>query len=193
MTRFKVISWAAGLVPLGMLILTSCKAPETDQAMLEQQAREITQQFTSTLLPTLQQALADGGPVNAIEVCATRAPQIADDLSNSTSWSVNRVSLKARNQQRAIPDSWERSVLERFNVDARAGVTAAALNEAAMVEGEFRFMQAQVAMPLCLTCHGENLSEDVNAALRQHYPDDLATGYSAGDVRGAISLRYRPN
>lgn len=181
----------AKLVPLGMLVLASCDAPETDQATLEQQAREITQQFTSTLLPTLQAALADGGPVNAIEVCAIRAPQIADDLSSSTPWTVNRVSLKARNTDRAIPDAWERGVLERFDADARAGMSGAALSEAAMIDGEFRFMQAQVAMPLCLTCHGENISEDVSAALRQHYPNDLANGYSAGEVRGAISLRKK--
>lgn len=176
------------LAPLIML-LASCNAPEPDQTLLEQQARDITQQFTATLLPTLQQALADGGPVNAIEVCAIRAPQIADELSSASSWSVNRVSLKARNQERAMPDEWERGVLERFDANARAGMSGAALSEAAMVDEEFRFMQAQMAMPLCLTCHGQDISPDVRAALSQHYPNDLATGYRAGEVRGAISLR----
>ncbi len=178
---------------LTVVAVAACAAPEADRASLENQARDITQQFTSTLLPTLQGALASGGPVEAIEVCAVRAPEIADELSAATSWSVGRVSLRARNSQRAVPDSWEREMLAKFEGEQKAGVTAQALNESAIVDGEFRYMQAQLAMPLCLTCHGSNLSADVVAALRQRYPDDLATGYRAGDVRGAISLRFPLN
>jgi len=170
--------------------LAGCAAPDMDRSELEDQARDITRQFTTTLLPTLQEAMTSGGPVNAIEVCSIRAPEIAEELSEATSWSVRRVSLKARNSQRAIPDSWERTVLEQFETAQQSGVTAEALNEAAVVDGEFRYMQAQITMPLCLTCHGSDLSPDVSAALRRHYPDDLATGYSEGQIRGAISLRF---
>ena len=42
------------------------------------------------------------------------------------------------------------------------------------------------ALPLCLTCHGAALSPDVEAALAESYPEDHATGYSAGDLRGAF-------
>jgi len=40
----------------------------------------------------------------------------------------------------------------------------------------------------CLTCHGptESIPEDVRAALRERYPDDKATGYAVGDLRGAL-------
>ena len=49
-------------------------------------------------------------------------------------------------------------------------------------------MQAQGAEAICLTCHGENLAQPVIDALQQYYPDDMATGYQLGQVRGAISL-----
>ena len=49
-------------------------------------------------------------------------------------------------------------------------------------------MQAQAVEPLCLVCHGKGLSDEVQDALEQYYPDDTATGYSLGQVRGAISL-----
>ena len=52
----------------------------------------------------------------------------------------------------------------------------------------YRYMQAQGAQAICLTCHGENLAQPVIDALRQYYPDDMATGYQLGQVRGAISL-----
>lgn len=157
---------------------------------LEDQARDVTRQFTARLLPTLQGALANGGPVEGIKVCANRAPEIAAELSESTGWSVRRVSLKVRNAGQAVPDAWEREILEQFEEEQRQGMTADALNEVAIVDGEFRYMQAQLTMPLCLNCHGSNLSAEVSDALQQHYPADLATGYKAGEVRGAISLRY---
>jgi len=35
----------------------------------------------------------------------------------------------------------------------------------------------------------DQLTPAVKSALAQHYPNDLATGYSAGQIRGAISVR----
>jgi hypothetical protein len=39
-----------------------------------------------------------------------------------------------------------------------------------------------------LACHGpeEALQPEVRAALDQRYPEDRATGYAAGDLRGAF-------
>lgn len=172
----------------GLLLLAACSTGKVaDPAALDTQARDIAGQFISTLLPTLQNALAEGGLENAIEVCSVQAPKIAQDLATTTGWSIRRVSLKARNSEMAIPDSWEQEVLEEFENRER---TDSPMTQSAIVEGEYRYMHAQITMPLCLNCHGTNLSPLVSAALKQHYPNDLATGYSEGDVRGAISLRY---
>lgn len=155
---------------------------------LTAEAASITQQFVGTLLPTLQLAIASGGPVHAIEVCAVEAPAIAARLSEQTGWDVSRVSLKARNSSTATPDFWETTILNLFDQRQRGGEPGASLNTAETVSGQFRYMQAQPAAPLCLTCHGTNVSEDVLSALRQRYPNDLATGYLEGQIRGAISL-----
>ena len=42
-----------------------------------------------------------------------------------------------------------------------------------------------------MTCHGpvERLSPATKAALEQTYPNDRATGYSEGQIRGVISVR----
>ncbi|MBT8147882.1 MAG: DUF3365 domain-containing protein [Gammaproteobacteria bacterium] len=174
------------------MLLTSC-TPENpvDQTALENEAAQITRQFVGTLLPTLQQALQNGGPANAIEVCSVQAPSIAATLSAETGWQVRRVSLKTRNSSLATPDSWETAELEAFDRRQQAGEAGPGINTSAIVDGEFRYLQAQPVMPLCLNCHGDELSSEVTAALQQHYPDDLATGYSLGQIRGAISLQKR--
>lgn len=183
------VVWRFSCLILGLMVGSIAFGEEQDN--MESQARDITRQFVSNLLPTLQGALASGGPVEAIKVCSVRAPEIADELGADTGWSIRRVSLQARNNEKAIPDQWERNMLRQFEDQQRDGLLPEALNKAAVVDGEFRYLQAQLTMPLCLTCHGTNLSNDVSNALRQHYPDDLAIGYEVGEVRGAISLRYR--
>lgn len=171
-------------------IASGCTAPVVvDEIELATEARAITQQFVGTLLPTLQTALQSGGPASAIEVCSVQAPAIADQLTQETGWLVKRVSLKPRNVDRAIPDAWERQQLESFDARQRAGEAGPTINHGGQEAGEYRYMQAQPVMPLCLTCHGSELSAEVRTALGRLYPDDVATGYSEGEIRGAISLR----
>ncbi len=162
--------------------------PQFAPAALVNEASTLTQRFVGTLLPTLQAAMDNGGPLNAIAVCAVEAPKIAQQLSEESGWEVGRVSLKARNSSTAMPDNWERQVLNTFDQRQRFGESPATLNVAEVVNGTFRYMQAQAAAPLCLTCHGSEVSGEVLSAIRRQYPDDLAIGYKAGEIRGAISL-----
>jgi Protein of unknown function (DUF3365) len=155
---------------------------------LEKQAMALANEFAGLLKPRLKQALAEGGPANAIGVCADVAPGIADTLSNQSGWTVKRVSLKSRNASRAVPDSWERTVLQEFARRQAAGETPADIRLGKIVGGQYRYMQAQLVEPVCLVCHGRNLAQEVTKTLQEYYPDDWATGYSLGEVRGAISL-----
>jgi hypothetical protein len=159
-----------------------------DVTELEQDARELAVQFVSQLKPRLQQAMQEGGPTRAIEVCASAAPKIADSLSAESGWQIKRVSLKSRNASRAVPDNWESAVLQEFDRRQAAGEAAAQINYGEMQGTRYRYMQAQGTAGLCLTCHGEQLTPAVTETLQQYYPDDQAIGYQLGQVRGAISL-----
>ena len=154
----------------------------------EQEARALAKQFVSLLKPQLKQAMNKGGPAMAVAVCAKTAPAIADTLSAESGWTVKRVSLQPRNSSRAQPDEWEQAVLYDFNRRQAEGQAPARIAFGEVVDGQYRFMQAQGVEPLCLLCHGKGLSDDAQAALDQYYPDDQATGYSLDQVRGAISL-----
>jgi len=43
---------------------------------------------------------------------------------------------------------------------------------------------------MCLACHGDNIAPEVTAAIRAHYPEDQATGFATGQLRGAFSIRW---
>ncbi len=51
-------------------------------------------------------------------------------------------------------------------------------------------MKAIPTGPVCLVCHGSELSPDVRAALDEHYPHDRARGYQLDDIRGAFSITW---
>lgn len=140
----------------------------------------LTQRFLGMLLPTPQFAMQEGEPLNAIDVCALEAPRIAQQLSEESGWDVTRVSLKSRNSSTAVPDSWETQVLHIFDQRQEAGEPPATLNVAETVNGNFRYIQAQPTAPLYLTCHGNEVSQEVLSAIRAKYPNDLATGYQTG-------------
>lgn len=172
--------------------LTVARAAD-DPGLLSEQGREIIQTFASRLQSELQQALAAGGPVNAIDVCKVQAPQIAAELSTD-GWLVKRASLRPRNPLNT-PDEFERKTLQDFEKKKAQGWAVEKLAYYKMKEygnvSEFRYMKAIPTQAMCLTCHGENIPADVLKKLDAAYPDDQARGYQEGDIRGAFSLRRR--
>jgi hypothetical protein len=165
-----------------------------DEAQLLAQARSVAASVPPKLLAVLQEEIAKGGPEGAIDVCRVKAPQMAKEASEKTGWSIRRVSLRNRNPQ-AVPDAWERAALEEFDRRAAAGENPATLEKGEVfVENgvrSYRYMKALPTQQLCVACHGpaEQLSPQVQAKLAQHYPADRATGYSPGQIRGAMTIR----
>jgi hypothetical protein len=74
-----------------------------------------------------------------------------------------------------------------------AGVDPETLEIAEIVtEGEtklFRWMRPILMSDSCLACHGEAIDPRVKLLLGQEYPLDDATGYAAGQLGGAYSVR----
>ncbi len=159
---------------------------ETDML---QQAREVAMQLPPALKHVLQQEMKANGPVAAIGVCQDQAPKIAERIADDTGWQVKRVSLKARNASLAVPDAWERDALLELEQRLAAGEKGKTLEKGEQVGNEFRYVKALMVKPVCLHCHGSEIKPPVKAALKKHYPDDMATGYSEGQIRGAISIR----
>ena len=157
---------------------------------LAAQARGIAAKFADKLKGELVAAMKADGPVKAIEVCNVAAPAIEGEASTD-GWTVKRTSLKLRNAK-AAPDAWEKQTLEFFEAEKAKGADAAKLERAEIADvggvSTFRYMKAIPTAEPCLTCHGGNVAEPVKAKLAELYPQDQATGYQAGDIRGAFTI-----
>ena len=181
---------------LGMILgLAANAAASQDLDKLTAEARTQSARLIQELGARLKQELAAGGPEAALSVCKDAAPEIASRLSRESGSRIARVSLKTRNPLLGTPDAWEQSVLAAFDHRAAAGEKAQVLETAEIVsepQGRFfRYMKAIPLQPMCATCHGSEagIPDAVKARLREQYPHDRATGYEAGQVRGAVTVK----
>lgn len=173
----------------------ACALPAlaTDDPLLAE-ARSVATAMPPKLLEVLGTEIAKGGPVSALSVCRDKAPAMAKAASEKSGWAIRRVSLKNRNPK-AVPDAWEASVLEEFDRRAAAGENPADMEkgERVAVDGKqvYRYMKALPTQELCVQCHGsaDKISPAVQAKLKELYPDDKATGFAIGSIRGAITIK----
>jgi hypothetical protein len=191
-SNFKALITLTASVALTLSLSGNAMAEDAAPAdALAAQARGIAGKFADKLKGELMGAMKADGPVKAVEVCKVVAPAIAGEAS-ADGWTVRRTSLKLRNAK-AEPDKWERQTLEMFEVDKANGADVTKLERAEIVDTggvrTFRYMKAiPTAAEPCLACHGGSIAEPVKAKLAELYPRDRATGYNAGDIRGAFTL-----
>jgi hypothetical protein len=177
------------LFAISFLLPAAVQAQDTKA--LEAEADHVIQAFVKELKTELKAGLKAGGPAEAIKVCREKAPDIARRVSAKTGWTIGRTSLKLRNPLNA-PDAWEQGVLENFQVQFAEGAKPGGLVYSDVI-GEnrktvFRLMKGIKTGGLCLKCHGSQVSQPVNERLKDLYPYDRATGFKAGDLRGAFTL-----
>ena len=157
--------------------------------------RKVAEQFIQQLGGDLRREMELSGPLRSLIVCKFGAPEIASSLSRRTGWRVSRVSLQTRNPALGQPDGWEYRVLRDFDQKLARGEKAEALEYGEVVKEAggtyFRYMKALPVARLCLNCHGpkESLSAEVKERLATDYPHDRATGYTLGQVRGAVTVK----
>jgi len=175
------------ILVLAALPAMAWAAPGADLASLEREAASLVPAFQQQLMQTVKQAVAEGGPVHAVHACQLLAPTIAVEHSQQP-WKVGRTALRLRNPDNQ-PDAWERQVLQEFAQRQGAGEDLMQMNASAVVDGEFRYMQAIATGEPCLACHGQAIKAEVAAKIEQSYPDDQAIGFTLGELRGAFTLR----
>ncbi|MEM7303927.1 MAG: DUF3365 domain-containing protein [Pseudomonadota bacterium] len=181
-----------------IILMTSLAAIASDDAPSElenfsEEATEKIKRLATSLKTELSAAMQSGGPSKAIEVCNIEAPVITSELNSNSNMQIKRTSLKIRNPDNA-PDEWEIMVLNQFEDQLDSGIPVKQLNFTEVSEQEgiktFRMMRAIPVGGVCLACHGpaDTLPKEVKQALKEKYPNDQATGYSAGQLRGAFSV-----
>lgn len=171
-------------------IISACTNNNIDEELAL--SREASKQLGSQLKSKLVSAMQSSGPVAAIVVCNLEAIDISSEVSSKNNLEVRRTSLKIRNPANK-PDAWELKQLEWFNSQQATGIDANILEKSEIVKENgkniFRYMKAIPTQEPCLLCHGVTISPAVKEKINDLYPQDQATGYKPGQIRGAFTIR----
>lgn len=153
-----------------------------------EKGRKVSAATFALLSSTLKSKLESVGPLEAVSYCNTAAMALTDSIAKAENVSVKRTSLKWRNPSNK-PTEWEEKILKLFESQKERGEE--------LFPKVFRFSDAKTVyvspilmLPLCTKCHGKSIDSGLQEKLKTLYPNDMATGYEAGDLRGIWSITF---
>lgn len=153
----------------------------------------IIAEASGKLIAALTAAIAEDGSHGAIGVCSEKAPEIARAVGEAHGVTLRRVTEKPRNPENTANEA-ERKILAAFALDMKNG-KAPEPRAIEKPEGSTFLSPIVIPGPLCLQCHGDpagDIAPETAAAIRKLYPEDKATGYKPGDLRGAWKVTINP-
>jgi hypothetical protein len=172
-----------------LLIASGCSAPtgswetvpesELNDAESTQLASAIAarDELAKNLMLHLLEGMQSGGAQTAIDVCKVAAPEVAAGINATKPLTIGRTSHRLRNPKNEAP-AWAASFVKEERGEQvllrHSGNGAFAALFPIKLQGQ------------CLQCHGpeEQIAPLVRDALWAAYPEDKATGFSEGELRG---------
>ncbi|MEL6179272.1 MAG: DUF3365 domain-containing protein [Myxococcota bacterium] len=147
-------------------------------------AQKAIRELKTALGGRLKQAMAEGGPTAAIEVCSKEANALTRQVAKTHNIELGRTSHRVRNPANA-PRPWVQTWLDTFATQKASAISP---YEAALDGNTVGYIHPIPMGGLCTACHGDPslISEEVKAAIAQRYPEDKATGFAIGDLRGVF-------
>jgi outer membrane murein-binding lipoprotein Lpp len=183
---------------IGVLILSGCSGftPKNtlsteDQAEYLAKGKKITAFSFKALSSEVIKAIEEGGVKHATEYCQLQASPLIDSLSKTYQADISRVSDKYRNQENK-PDELDLKVIEDYRRQLSEGHELQAHLEGKGTQVIY-YSPIIILNPLCLQCHGEpgKTMETENAKfIKTKYPEDKATGYTLGELRGVWRVMF---
>ena len=165
---------------------------QADDEALRAQAQKVIADTFATMSGNLMRAMAEGGPAKAIPFCHENVKGLAAELQKKHGVRIQRVSHKPRNPaNQASPQELKR--IETMQEALGAGKPPQA--ELTKEEDGRRIYYAPIVIPAetCLKCHGDPTNVIAPADLKliqQLYPQDQATGFHLGDLRGLWKITF---
>ncbi len=143
----------------------------------------VTRTF-DTLRNALTSAIAEKGFVHAISFCNEAAYPITS-VYQQEGLIIRRASDRYRSPENKA-DSLERIALARFVTDKSPRIIR--------TDEGVHYVKPIIVQGMCLYCHGvpdKEIKPEVLAAIREKYPNDQATGYHEGELRGLWHVVFK--
>ena len=172
-----------------LLLIAGCGEEAVDRQIPREEAvalaRDAAGSAFQALSAELGQAIADGGTVAAIPICSDKAGGLLKGVAEERGLLLLRVSDRPRNVAHAAAPA-DLEAMESF----RATLSGGASPVPSVLPAEDGSMVVRLPIvlnqPLCLQCHGgaDDISPETRKVIAARYPEDRATGYELGELRG---------
>ncbi|MCB0850565.1 MAG: DUF3365 domain-containing protein [Bacteroidetes bacterium] len=147
------------------------------------------------LLANVGQAIQNAGVAGAVDFCNVHAMPLTDSVSSIYGITIQRVSDRNRNPDNALQSETDKEAWQQMMLMMKD----TAMKQKQLVlqqDGSVYYYKAiPLGMPTCLSCHGmkdENILPETQQVLSAKYPNDKATGYSIGELRGLWKIKMNP-
>lgn len=196
-------------VPTGLLLVTllfACSPSGTDgppDALEPDEAARAVEvgapaadALMQGLVSELRQSMDQDGVASAVAFCSVEALDITEQIQDEhdAGLDLKRTTLRWRNALNA-PDPWEERMLQYLDRLERTRPDSVPTQITGQgPDGTLRYYRVLRTATMCLHCHGPipAMASDVRQTIRERYPDDRATGYAEGDLRGLIRVQIPP-
>jgi len=162
-----------------------------DTAAIIKKGQTISKEAFLTLSSNLQQAMAEGGIENALKFCNIQAIPLTESVSSEYQVKLRRASHRPRNPANRA-DSLEMTIIKNYLKQIEeSGELKPVVHE--RKHGVSFHAPIKIPNQFCLNCHGtpgKNIAEADLKVLKKLYPNDEATGFEVGELRGIWSIYF---
>lgn len=153
---------------------------------------KLSKELLTQLSSKLSHEIKSNGLLSAAKFCNSNALTLTEEvnLRQVEGISIKRISLKERNGANT-PKADEKAVLESMQkmLDKKELPKYVIEKEGKTYK---YYKPLVIKKEVCLKCHGDISSNpELDMFIKEAYPQDKATGYKMGDLRGAILVEIK--
>lgn len=181
---------------LSLIVSGALSANDTNTTAIKQEGVKYIKMLGKALKSEVQAKMKeDPTGTLAMGFCSTKAMDITEEINNKLPdyASVRRIAIKIRNEKNS-PDATDEKVLKAY--EAAIATKTFDPNDIKIVKdtnNTYRIYKPLLTGDVCLKCHGQKISDDIQAILKKSYPHDNAVNFKKGDLRGAIVSELKQN
>lgn len=173
-------------IPLTLVSTVLFAAPSNDDQMIAK-GDAVSSALVQKLGGELKTQMQTGGAIGALHFCSVNALPLTDQVAKESKTSIKRVSLNSRNPYNT-PTKEEAAILNGWDAMVKNGQPLPAHKLVNLSENTAMYYKPiLINNEACLKCHG-NVEGDLAKAISVAYPEDKATGYKMGDLRGMMAI-----
>lgn len=162
------------------------RADDAGKADALERAQAAAQALGGTLKQALVERMQAEGPLGAVDFCHQQAQPLTRQVAQAHSARLGRVGVRNRNPLNAVT-GWQHDALEQIAARYPDASGAPVVEIGVSADGgSLRYARSLSTEGPCLVCHGPQVEPELLAAIRAKYPQDAASGFAEGELRGVL-------